>query len=209
MTVSPASRSSSIRSVIGAVLVEAVRASHARGVVILEDASPQGELAHAWLVESLGTERVWRVTSLASNVHGADAADAQLVAARGAEVERQALLAHPASKTELLLGGRVPRADLFPFGDLYASQVAQLASGCTLPPEVAALAGRAGGLEGLDAALMRLIDGREPLAAATSTLPREARNELAELYERGRFHRLHPRLVPKLSARTLGVDLFD
>lgn len=203
------SLSVAIRTVVGGVLAEAVRAARAGGVVVLEDTTPQGELVHGWLVTSLGAERVWRVTALASNVHGADAADAQIVAARRAEHERQALLAHPASKTELLLGGRIPRADLFPLGDLYASEVAQLASGCTLPPPVAVLAERIGGVSSMDTALRRLIEGRESVTAALSALPQEAGLELAGLYERGRYHRLRPRLVPKLTARTLGVDLFD
>lgn len=209
MTAAGSARSDAVREVICAVIVEAVRASGAGGVLILEDSSPQGELVHGWLTEALGRSRVWRVTTLASNVHGTDPTDAQVVAARQLERERYALLAHPASKTELLLGGRMPRADLFPLGDLYATQVAQLAEGCTLPPNVAKIADAAGGIEAVDAALMRWIEGRESMAASLDGLAPESRRDVAELYERGRFHRLRPRLVPKLSARTLGVDLFD
>lgn len=209
MSTAGAARAPAIRAVVCAVTAAAVRAAHAGGVVLMEDSTPEGELVHGWLVDELGTDRVWRVTSLASNVHGAEPAEAQIVAVRRAEREQQALVAHPATKTALLLGGPIPRADLFPLGDLYASQVAQLATGCTLPPAVMSLAERSGGVRRLDAALIRLIEGRESLSAATEGLEPDTAEELTELYERGRFYRLRPRLIPKLSARTLGVDLFD
>jgi hypothetical protein len=60
----------------------------------------------------------------------------------------------------------------------------------------------------LDAALERLVDGRESPSAALAALGPDA-DEILRLYERGRYYRLRPGLVPKLGARTIGVDLFD
>jgi hypothetical protein len=200
-----------IRSIVGDVIVEAVRSAEAAGVVVLDDWTPEGELAYEWLVGALGETRVWRGASLASNVQGAgvDGADAQLLGAWHFASERAGLIAHPASKTTLLLGGPLPHAHLLPLGDLYASQVAELAGGWSMPDELAAIAARAGGLELLDAALARLVDAREPPATALDALAGDTAGEVMRLYERGRYHRLRPRLVPKLGARTLGVDLFD
>jgi hypothetical protein len=123
--------------------------------------------------------------------------------------ERGALVAHPANKTALLLGGRLPWADLFPLGDLWASQVESIARRWSGPADVEAVARDAGGIDALDAALIRLVDAREDLEHALSDLPPAVAQQLIMLYERGRFFRLRPRLVPKLAARTIGVDLFD
>lgn len=200
-----------VRSIICDVIVEAVRSARAGGVVILDDWTPEGELVHDWLVEALGRPRVWRAGALASNVHGdgPDRSDAELPGAWRCAREQSALIAHPASKTALLLGGAPPRADLFPLGDVYASQVERLAGSCRLPDDVAQLARTAGGIGTIDAALVRLVDARSPAADALSDLDAGIAGELLRLYERGRYFRLRPRLVPKLSARTLGIDLFD
>ena len=204
-------RAVAIRTIIGDVIAEAVRAAGASGVILLDDETPEGGLAHEWLVEALGPERVWRGAAVASNVQGtgADRRDAQLLGAWQLARERSGLIADPSSRTALLLGGALPRADLFPLGDLYASQIERLAGGSTLAHEIATLARRAGGLEALDAALARLVDARLPADTALHALDDEVAHELLRLYERGRYYRLRPRLVPKLSARTLGVDLFD
>ncbi|HSJ08591.1 MAG TPA: hypothetical protein VK928_01730 [Longimicrobiales bacterium] len=184
-----------IRRVICDVVAEALRQSGAAGVAVLEDWTPEGELLYEWLVRSLGEPRVWREAAVASNVHGTGAAAV-------------VLLAHPSSRTALLLEGRPPDADLFPFGDLAASRLAMLAGGWTGTAEVRALADAAGGVEALDAALERVVAGGGAVGAA-ATLPGDAEAGLLRLYERGRFFRRHARLVPKLGPRTLGIDLFD
>lgn len=193
------------------VIAEAVRSAHAGGVVILDDWTPEGELAHEWLVGILGEPRVWRAATLASNVHadGLDRSEAQLPGAWRCAREHAALIVHPASKTALLLGGPPPHADLLPFGDVYASQLERLAGSCGVPEDVAQLARDAGGIEAVDAALARLVDSRMPAAAALAPLDAAVAGELLRMYERGRYFRLRPRLIPKLSARTLGIDLFD
>jgi hypothetical protein len=160
-------------------------------------------------VSAVGEARIWRGATVASNVQGVTGADAQVLGVWRFVHEHSGLIAHPCSKTALLLGSRPPQADLFPLGDLYASQVARLAGGWSVPEDLRGLVARAGGIDVLDAALARLVDGREPAAAALDSLDGDIAGEVLRLYERGRYYRLRPRLVPKLGARTLGVDLFD
>jgi hypothetical protein len=185
-----------VARVVTGVVSAAVVESSATGVTVLDDWTPEGELLYEWLVRELGEGRVWRAASLASNVHGA--ASHAGVHAGMQRIADNALTAHPVNKTALLLGGRVPHADLLPLGDLWASQVERLTGRWSAPPEVEIAAAAAGGVEKLDAALRRMVDERGDLA-----------DQLLEMYERGRFFRLRPRLVPKLTTRTLGIDLFD
>ena len=201
-----------VASVVRAVIAGAVHEAGAAGVVVLDDWTPEGELVYEWLIAELGEDRVWRAASLASNVQqggGVDPADAHRLVAWRMARERAALIAHPANKTVLLLGGRVPWADLFPLGDLWASQVEALARRWSGPIEVEKVAAAAGGLAALDASLARMIDARAHPAEALANLPPAAARQLVTLYERGRYFRLRARLVPKLGTRTLGIDLFD
>jgi hypothetical protein len=191
--------------VIRSVVAGAVDAAAARGVVVLEEWTPEGELLYEWLVEELGEERVWRAASLRHRLIASDRPPALFTAA----AEAGALVAHPAHKTALLLGGRIPLADLLPLGDVWASQVERLTGRWTASPELDEAAAAAGGIGALDAALRRMVEAREEPSAALASLPLAAAQQVALLYERGRFYRMRPRLVPKLGPRTLGVDLFD
>lgn len=119
-----------------------------------------------------------------------------------------ALLAHAANKTALLLSRDRPRADLLPLGDLYAGQVAELAGGYDLPADAAALVEAAGGLERAEHALQRWLEQRQPPEIALAELPEPVRGPFLEAVRGGRFWREHCGLVPKLSARTIGIDLF-
>jgi hypothetical protein len=195
--------------IVRGVVAAALRDAAATAVIVLDDWTPEGELAYEWLVAVLGEDHVWRAASLDGKDAARAADDAQQVAAWHMMQERGALVAHPANKTALLLGGRLPWADLFPLGDLWASQVESIASRWSGPGDVEAVARDAGGIDALDAALIRLVDAREDLEHALSDLPPAVAQQLIMLYERGRFFRLRPRLVPKLAARTIGVDLFD
>lgn len=198
-----------IRSIVGDVVAAAVDAAGASGVIVLRDWTPEGELTYEWLVHALGEARVWRGASLASNVHAGNRDDAQLLGAWAHSRDHGSLIADPSSKTALLLGGPLPRADIFPLGDLYASQVGVLAGGWNVPEELRGTLDRAGGVEALDAALRRLIEGRAGGRVAFAGFDDETAEAVMRLYWRGRSHRLRRWLVPKLSARTLGVDLFD
>lgn len=180
-----------IGRIVGNVCTEAVRAAGASGVVVLDDWTPEGELAYEWLVAALGEDRVWRAASQEGNVDGG------------------ALLAHPANRTALLLGGRLPLADLLPLGDVGASQVEALAGSWSAPDSVRDLARDAGGPAALDAALARLLDERRPAREALAGLNADVARRLLACLDAGRWFRLYPRLVPKLGSRTLGIDLFD
>ena len=199
-----------VERVVRRVIAAAVRDARAGGIVVLDDWTAEGELLYEWLERELDEDRVWRVASLASNVQEVPAGpDARLVAASRAVHERAALLAHPANRTALLLGGALPRADLFPFGDVPATQMQVLTGTWTAPTDVVQVAEAAGGIAALDAALGRWLDARENRASAFAALDAPVAQRVAEMYERGRYSRLRPRVVPKLGARTIGIDLFD
>lgn len=195
-------RAARAQAVVAGVCAQALRDAGARGLIVLEDWTPEGELVYEWLVRGLGEDRVWRAASVEGNVHD-DAA-----AWRDGADDRP-LLAHPANRTALLLGGRLPRADLFPLGDLWASQVESLTGNWSAPVQVQDAVRRAGGVAVVDDALGRLLDGRWDPDGAMQALDATAAGQLRELLRRGRYSRLRPRLVPKLSARTLGIDLYD
>jgi hypothetical protein len=204
--------------VVAGVIRQAVEDAGAAGVVLLEAATPEGVLAADWSARSLGSARVWRADAPPEIAADLRATLGALAALPRAEAERAtgrtlaarlgALLAHPANKTALLLGRSAPPEPLLPLGDLYASQVAALAGGSSLPDEVRDLADRLGGIEVLDAALMKLFEHRAPAAAALESLPAAAAVELVARLDAARFARTRVGLVPKLGRRTLGVDLF-
>ena len=187
-----------IRRVICDVVRQALADANADGLLIQEDTTPEGELAVAWLGETLGADRVWRTGTMASNVHPARPGS-----------DRPVLWVHPANKSALLLGGRVPAADLFPFGDVYASQIAAIAGDWSGPTSVRELAARAGGIDAVDATLREIVDRRANPEDAAGALGPDVAAALLTSYEKGRYFRLRPRLVPKLGPRTLGIDLFD
>ena len=116
------------------------------------------------------------------------------------------LLLNTATKTELLLG-HVETAHVYPFGDLFASELAEFGGASKLSTEVADIAQRAGGMEALDQALRRLLDERRDPPEAFVHVP-HLRDEVLQRLERTRFHRMQIGVVPKIGARTLGIDLY-
>ena len=117
-----------------------------------------------------------------------------------------ALLLDTANKTELLLGPIKP-ANLYPFGDLYASELADLAGISELSRDVKPVADRAGGAAQLDRVLRRLFDERCDPDEAFNEAP-HVRAEVMRRLEQTRFFRMQMGVVPKIGARTLGIDLF-
>jgi hypothetical protein len=208
-------RGGRVAEIVGAVARQALADRGAARIALLDDGGPEAELAARLLAAALGVERVVRVTAEAGEVesvlHLAQHADAGRVRDEArrlrARLVDDAVAAHPANKTALLLGGELPPEPLLPLGDLWASEVAELAGGWSAPPEVQRIAALAGGIEALDAALRRWADGRD--AAALASLPAEAAEAVARALAPGRPSRLHPRIVPKIGTRTLGVDLFE
>jgi hypothetical protein len=181
-----------VERVVAAVCAAAVRDAAAAGIMVVQGDAAAVALLERWLEHAGIVVERGRPPDVAEPRHASDA-----------------LIAHPACRTELLLCGRLPLADLLPLGDLWASQVRALAGGWRGPAWLERLAAAAGGLAAVDGALMALVEERRPAAVAVAGLPAVAAAELLQRYAAGRWHRLRPRLVPKLAVRTLGIDLFD
>lgn len=202
-----------VREVIVAVVRQALLDRGASRVAILDDGAPEAKLLGDWLGGSLGDAAVVMVDRPPPEVEpllrssGAGARMRREALRMAARLMDDVVVASPENRTALLLGGALPPEPLLPLGDLFASQVMELCGGWSAPPEVAAIAERAGGIDALDAALGALLDGRDP--AALDALPEAVRDEVREALARGRAARRSPYVVPKLSYRTLGIDLFQ
>lgn len=200
-----------VGAVVGGVIRQALRDAGAAGLLVLEIDSPEGQLVAEWGAATLGSDRIlgdtllWDGEAVSDPVRLAELrrASARLVAAR-----QGFLMAHPATKTVLLLSRSVPPEPLLPLGDLYASSVRDFTGACTLPPDVSAIADAAGSVEALDSALARWLEERRSLDEATRHLPAEGRRAVVERLRLNRHHRRWPRRVPKLGARTLWIDIF-
>jgi hypothetical protein len=209
-------RAARIGEIVCAVARQCMADRGARLVALLDDASPEAELAALMLERALGAEAVLRVTLEDSELEpllhlagpGSPAARVQDEARRmKARLVDGAVTAHPANRTELLLGPHLPPETLLPLGDLYASEVAELAGGWSASPEVRALAAAAGGIEPLDAALRRWLEARDP--NGLDELPVEVAKRVQRHFRAGRAARLAPRVIPKMGTRTIGVDLLE
>jgi hypothetical protein len=177
-----------VRRVVTGVCAAAVADSGASGIVVMAADSPEGALLADWLEDAAAGWQVWQGSS-------ATAGDA--------------LVAYPACKTALLLAGRLPHCDLLPLGDLWASQIVALGGGWSADGALQDVVAAAGGVAALDGALQRLVEARMPAGEALRELPAGAAGEVERLWEAGRWWRRHTGLVPKLTSRTLGIDLFD
>jgi hypothetical protein len=213
-------REERLAALVGAVVERCLVDRGASRVALLDDGGPEAALAARLLGTTLPADAIVRVTTTRGEVesvlHDAGAAESDCVDAGRAEDEvrrmrarliADAVVANPANKTALLLGGELPPDPLFPLGDLWASDVAALAGDWSAPDGVRRLVDEAGSVEVLDAALRRLLDRRDP--RGLDALPGSAAGAVREALARGRASRLHPRVVPKLGPRTLGVDLFE
>ena len=137
--------------------------------------------------------------------------------------EHQALVIGTSNKTELLLGYGTLHGDLAsainPVGDLYKSQLRQLAAALGLPEPVLTKAPSADLWQGqtdeadlgvdyttADAVLFRLVDERKTVAQTAA----EGFDEdlVRRLWERVRAteYKRHPPVICKLSDRTIGID---
>lgn len=206
-----------IAEIVGAVARQALADRGLRRIALLDDRGPEAELAARLLARRLGEDAVVRVAATAGgcgvepflpDAHGVPAWRVGEEARRmRARLMDGVLVAHPASKTALLLRGELPPEPLLPLGDLWATDVAELAGDWSAPPEVAAAAEAAGGIGPLDAALRAWADGRD--RAALDRLPREASERVRALLAAGSASRRNPRIVPKLGGRTLCIDLME
>jgi hypothetical protein len=197
------------QSIIGGVVRAAVLDAGAEGVVLLASDTPEGNLAGQWMASSLGRDRVVPAPPSVHDEAGTINAEEYVrAAARILARQRRLLLAHPACKTVLLLSDAPPPERLLPFGDVYASTLAEWAGGVTLGEDVRKLADPAGGIEPLDSMLRDWLEGRSPLRRALESLPDAARPAVFERLRLNRALRRWPRCVPKLGTRTLWIDAF-
>lgn len=203
-----------VAEVIGAVARQALADRGVSRIALLDDGGPEAVLSACILRAELGADTVVSIDT-------ADVDPAPLLRAWTAETRRvgeevrrmrarlevDALAAHPANKTALLLGGELPPEPLLPLGDLWATDVLALGGGWSASPEVEALVRDAGGIEVVDGALRRLVDGRD--AAALDPLPAEVAERVRTMLAAGSASRRYPHVVPKLGARTLFADLYE
>lgn len=206
-------------ALVSAVVAQALRDSGAGGVILLDDGSTQAAVAARWLEPALGTGRFMTVGAEPDDEPDDDEPDGDEVVAwrlrqealraraRRAAARDSWLTAHAATRTTLLLTRVPPPEPILPLGDLYAHEIVELAGDVALPPDVAELARRAGGIPALDHALARLLDRREAPADALLDLDPPLRDVLRRRLRAGRFWRPRLGLVPKLGPRTIGVDL--
>ena len=205
-----------IAEIVGAVARQALADRGASRIALLDDGGPEAELAARLLAAALGTDRVVRVTAGAGEVESVLHLSPGVGTKRAGDEARRlrarltadAVPAHPGNKTALLLGGELPPEPLLPLADLWACEVAQLGRGWSAPGAVRRIAELAGGIEALDAALRAWAEGRDA-GAIERLLPTEGADAVRRALAAGRASRLHPRTVPKIGTRTLGVDLFE
>jgi hypothetical protein len=117
-----------------------------------------------------------------------------------------ALLISAANKTDLLLDEPL-RADVYPLGDLYASDIVQFCGSYELGDSAKRLADAAGGIRELDRALRGLLEERREPDHAFAHIA-NVRDDVLQRLEHNRFRLTHVGVVPKIGARTLGIDLF-
>jgi hypothetical protein len=203
--------------VVGQVARSVLAASGATTLLLLDDGSPEADLAASLIESSPARDRLERVGADApdlepvlrygrANTAGEDALARMETVRFRARLRRNGLTACPVNKTALLLAPPPPEPFL-PLGDVYATQVAALAGGWSAPAEVEALADRAGGMDALDAALYRRFDLRLPWGL--DGLPDGARRAVEQALARHRHLRRYPVVVPKIGPRTVGVDLHE
>ena len=204
-----------IAEIVGAVARQALQDRSATRIALLDDGGPEADLAARILAHTLGGEGVIRVTASEAEVESVlhlvpevmpEALRHEIRRLRARSIPR-ALAAHPGNKTALLLNAKLPPEPLLPLGDLWASEVAELAGGWSAPEPVRRIAEMSSGIEALDDALRAYVDRRDP--AGLDTLPADAADAVRRALAAGRAARMHPVLVPKVGTRTLGVDLFD
>lgn len=214
MSTSEARRLARVGEMVLAVARQLLLDRGAARLVLLDDGSPEVELAFQML-SPLGEACLIRVSTSPPQVESVlHSLGVMNMSGRGSaeEVTRLACRLVPdsisacaANKTALLLGGELPPEPFLPLGDLYASEVESLCGAWSAPAAVREMARDAGGIQPLDAALRARFDARDP--GAFQQLPEHLRDRIAAVVSAGAAARSHPRLVPKLGSRTLGVDL--
>jgi len=137
--------------------------------------------------------------------------------------EQEALVLGTSNKSELMLGYGTLFGDLAsainPLGDLYKTQINQMARWLDVPQEICLKPPSADLIEGqtdeqdlgwkyeeLDCVMKVLVDNRMTIEEALKQgLKEELVRHVHQLISRTQFKRMGP-LIPKLSTRTIGID---
>ena len=205
-----------VRQTIAAVVRNALTVGGFTRVALLADGSPEAEFCADLLQQHLGPEAVVSVAAEEDTLESVlrllpRGLSREQVAGEWrrllARLVPDAISAAATNKTALLLGGRLPPEPLLPLGDLYASEIEEVAGGWSAPAKVQQIAEAAGGITRLDAMLRRRLERRDP--DALLPLGEALAADVEEALATSRWFRLNPLLVPKLGGRTLGVDLFE
>lgn len=216
------------RTIITGVLREALRATGRSGI-ILSGGGPEGKLLEGWLADAeipcrlpdpftLGKVRELldsmpgraraRVEVETPATDGEDpgpSAEAAWLSGWVLARDGDLLLAGTANKTVLLLSSLRPIQPLLPLGDLYASEITDLAGACTRP---ACLRGKSlDELRAVDRALEAYYGEGFGAEEAFGGLKPDLRAAVVAALVETRA-RWHPgMLIPKLGNATLGLDL--
>ena len=190
------SRLDHVAALVGGVVAAAARdAGRSRLVIVDRGGAETGLLERCLADIALPVSRVAE-------------ADVEAARTRARAADADALLLDPVNKTVAVLWPELLAEPVLPLADLYATQVSELVGDWSAPAEARALIERAGGIDAVDAFLIRHLDERRPLDQALSALPDpEAAQALRDRLQAGWWWRRRLGVVPKLGARTLGIDL--
>ncbi len=208
-----------VSRVVVAVVAEAIRDAGAHGVALASSPGPETALLEQWFTAAAITVRIPHaevVQAVADPLEASLAGDASEAVARSNEEARRAaarvianreglIPVSAVNKTELIWAERLPPEPLLPLGDLYASQIHTLAGACTAPPPLGDI--EPDRLRAVDKALAQVVDHGVRPDIAFAELPSELRDAAFSAMQRSAWKGTLPPVVPKLSRRTLGVDL--
>jgi hypothetical protein len=170
-------RSERVGRIVRRVCAHALTESGARGIVVLEDWTPEGELAYEWLVGELDETRVWRAAGAAGNM----------------PAECRA----PGEPDGAAAGRPAPRPTCCRWATSGRAR-SRLTGRWSAPAGRRGAGGRGRHRSALDEALGRLVDAGRWRAGRGRDCRKTLRRSLA-LYDRGRTPAA-ARVVPKLSA---------
>ena len=195
------SRLDHVAAVIGGVVATAARDAGRSRLVIVDRGGPETELLERVLLEAHVPLPVERVGDASGEIEVARAHARRVAGGDG-------LLIDPVNKTVALLWPELLAEPVLPLADLYATQVREMAGGWSAPAEAHALIERAGGIDAVDNFLAACFDQRRPIEEALARIPDvEAARAVRARLDAGWWWRRRVGVVPKLGARTLGIDL--
>lgn len=202
-----------IRTIVVGVVETTLEERAARGVALTGPKSPERQLLLRWLGPRATVpdeERVERVRDALSGVHPdappvAVEEEARRAVARTLAAAEGLVCASVLHKTALVLGDGLPPEPLLPLGDVWASEVAAVAGGCTLPAVLEGV--EPATLAAVDRALRACLEEGRDREHALAPLESALRERLADLLARRRWGRFRTPVVPKLGPRTVGIDL--